>query len=178
MKQAKALFIDGANTYATSKALGFDIDYRKLLKYFGENLIRAYYYTAMIEDSTEDVYISIRPLVDWLAYNGYNVVSKPAKQFMDGGRMRIKGNMDCEMTVDALELAGELSEAVFFTGDGDFKALLLALQRRGVRNTVVSSIKTKPAICADELRRIADTFIDLADLEPAIKRDERINKYG
>lgn len=175
-----AVFIDGPNVYATSKALGIDVDYKRLLNYYGDNLVRVYYYTAIIEG---EEYTSIRPLIDWLGYNGYSVVTKPAKQFVDPltGRTKTKGNMDCELTVDALELAGSITDAVFFTGDGDFKALLMAMQRRGVRNTVVSSIETKPPMCADELRRVADTFIDLAVMVKDIGRgvvDKPRSKYG
>src|ERR1700712_5735502 len=137
-----ALFIDGANLYAASKSLGFDIDYRKLLKAFQKRgyLLRAYYYTALIEDQE---YSSIRPLIDWLDYNGYRVVTKPAKEFTDSaGRRKIKGNMDIELAIDALELAPHLDEMVLFSGDGDFRSLVEAVQRRGVRVSVISSVQT------------------------------------
>jgi uncharacterized LabA/DUF88 family protein len=77
-----ALFIEGSNLYATARALGFDIDYRRLLREFQERgpLLRAFYYTAIVEDQE---YTSIRPLVDWLDYNGYTVVTKPTKEFVD-----------------------------------------------------------------------------------------------
>jgi uncharacterized LabA/DUF88 family protein len=166
-----ALFIDGANLYATTKTLGFDIDYRRLLKEFQSrgNLIRAFYYTALVEDQE---YSSIRPLVDWLDYNGYRVVTKPTKEFVDStGRRKVKGNMDIELAIDALELAPYLDHMVLFSGDGDFRSLVEALQRRGVKVTVVSTVVTQPAMIADELRRQADEFIDLVDLENAIGRD-------
>lgn len=168
-----ALFIDGPNLYACSKALKIELDFKTLLKYYGSDLVRAYYYTAIVEEGEE--YSSIRPLIDWLSYNGYSIVSKPAKQFlMPDGRTKTKGNMDCEMTVDALMLSVNraIDHAVFFTGDGDFKPLLLAMQPFGVRCTVISSIQTKPAMCADELRRICDNFIDLAEFGQMLQRDE------
>src|SRR3954471_16915399 len=143
-QQRIALFIDGANLYASTKTLGFDIDYRRLLKEFQARgyLVRAFYYTAMIEDQE---YSSIRPLVDWLDYNGYRVVTKPAKEFTDAtGRRRIKGNMDIELAIDALELAPHMDHAVLFSGDGDFRSLVEALQRRGVRVSVVSTVQTQP----------------------------------
>ena len=97
-----ALFIDGANLHATAKALGFDLDYRRLLSEFrgGGNLLRAFYYTTVLEDQE---YSSIRPLIDWLDYNGYTVVTKPAKEFVDAttGRRRMKGSMDVELTVNS-----------------------------------------------------------------------------
>jgi uncharacterized LabA/DUF88 family protein len=166
-----ALFIDGANLYATAKALGFDIDYKKLLAYYRERgfLMRALYYTALAEDQE---YSSIRPLVDWLDYNGYTMVTKPTKEYTDSfGRRKVKGNMDIELTVDAMRLSASLDHVVLFTGDGDFKALVAALQMQGKRVSVVSTLQTQPAMVADELRRQADQFIDLADLEQYICRD-------
>ena len=166
-----ALFIDGANLYAATKALTFDIDYKRLLTLFGAKgrLIRALYYTALAEDQE---YSSIRPLIDWLDYNGYTMVTKPTKEFVDAaGRRKIKGNMDIEIAVDAMELAEHLDHLVLFSGDGDFRSLVEALQHKGKRVTVVSTLTTNPPMVADELRRQADQFIDLADLENEIGRD-------
>ena len=166
-----ALFVDGANLYATAKALGFDIDYKRLLALFRTKgqLVRALYYTALAEDQE---YSSIRPLVDWLDYNGYMMVTKPTKEFTDSfGRRKIKGNMDIELTVDAMRLAEKLDHIVLFTGDGDFRALVAALQQSGRRVSVISTLQTQPPMVADELRRQADQFIDLADLEDQICRD-------
>src|SRR5207302_9146083 len=151
-----ALFIDGANLYATAKTLGFDIDYRRLLKEFQGRgtLLRAFYYTAIIEAQE---FSSIRPLIDWLHYNGYTVVTKATKEFIDAtGRRKVKANMDIELAVDAMELAGHVDQIVLFSGDGDFRPLVEALQRRGVRVTVVSTITSQPPMIADELRRQAD----------------------
>jgi uncharacterized LabA/DUF88 family protein len=166
-----ALFIDGANLYATAKALGFDIDYRRLLKEFSAKgyLLRAFYYTALAEDQE---YSSIRPLIDWLAYNGYKVVTKPTKEFYDStGRRKVKGSMDIELAVDAMGLAEYVDHIVLFSGDGDFRSLVEAIQRRGRKVSVVSTLQTQPAMVADELRRQADHFIDLATLAPRIGRD-------
>ncbi|MCB1510628.1 MAG: NYN domain-containing protein [Hyphomicrobiaceae bacterium] len=166
-----ALFIDGANLYATAKTLGFDIDYKRLLAYFRTKgqLVRALYYTALAEDQE---YSSIRPLIDWLDYNGYTMVTKPTKEFTDSmGRRKIKGNMDIELTVDAMRLAPSLDHVVLFTGDGDFRALVSSLQQEGRRVSVVSTLQTQPPMVADELRRQADQFVDLADLEASICRD-------
>ena len=165
-----ALFIDGANLYAAARALGFDIDYKRLLQIFGEKgrLIRAIYYTALIEDQE---YSPIRPLVDWLDYNGYTMVTKPTKEFTDSyGRRKIKGNMDIELAVDMLEMADKLDHIVLFSGDGDFRRLVEAIQQKGVRVTVVSTVKSSPPMAADELRRQADNFIELADLGKEIAR--------
>jgi uncharacterized LabA/DUF88 family protein len=166
-----ALFIDGANLYATAKTLGFDIDYRRLLKEFQSRgtLLRAFYYTAIIEDQE---YSSIRPLIDWLDYNGFTVVTKATKEFIDaGGRRKVKGNMDIELAVDAMELAEHIDQMVLFSGDGNFRSLVEAVQRRGVRVTVISTISSQPPMVADELRRQADVFTDLVELQPKLGRD-------
>jgi uncharacterized LabA/DUF88 family protein len=166
-----ALFIDGANLYATAKTLGFDIDYKRLLKEFQSRgtLLRAFYYTAMIEDQE---FSSIRPLIDWLDYNGYTVVTKATKEFIDAsGRRKVKGNMDVELAVDAMELAEHIDQMVLFSGDGDFRSLVEAVQRRGVHVTVVSTISSQPPMIADDLRREADVFTDLAELKSKIARD-------
>jgi uncharacterized LabA/DUF88 family protein len=165
-----ALFIDGVNLYATTKALGFDIDYRRLLQEFQSRgmLLRAFYYTAIIEDQE---FNSIRPLVDWLDYNGYTVVTKSTKEFIDSsGRRKLKGRMDVELAVDAMEIAEHIDQMVLFSGDGDFRPLVAAVQRRGVRVTVVSTISSQPPMIADELRRQADVFIDIVELRAKIAR--------
>ena len=166
-----ALFIDGANLYATAKSLGFDIDYKRLLREFQSRgyLLRAFYYTAVIEDQE---YSSIRPLIDWLDYNGYTVVTKATKEFVDQtGRRKVKGNMDIELAVDAMEIAPHIDQMVLFSGDGDFRSLVEAVQRRGVRVIVVSTISTQPPMVADELRRQADQFVDILELQNKIGRD-------
>jgi uncharacterized LabA/DUF88 family protein len=165
-----ALFIDGANAHATAKALGFDIDYKRLLTEFQSRgtLVRAFYYTAIFEDHE---YFSIRPLIDWLAYNGFTVVTKPATEVDDGeGRRKFKRSMRVELAVDALEIANRVDNIMLFSGDGDFCSLLEAVQRRGVHVTVISSLRSKPPMIANELRRQADTFIELDDLKAAIGR--------
>ncbi|TQV80612.1 NYN domain-containing protein [Denitrobaculum tricleocarpae] len=165
-----ALFIDGSNLYATARALGFDIDYKRLQGLFASqcNMIRAFYYTALIEDQE---YSPIRPLVDWLDYNGYTMVTKPTKEFTDAtGRRKIKGNMDIELAIDVLEMAEHLDHIVLFSGDGDFRRLVEAVQRKGVRVTVVSTVRSQPSMVADELRRQADSFLDIYDLQPKIER--------
>ena len=165
-----ALFIDGSNLYAAARALEFDIDYRLLLKWAADQgrLVRALYYTALIEDQE---YSPIRPLVDWLDYNGYTMVTKPTKEFVDAqGRRKIKGNMDIELAIDMMEMADNVDHIMLFSGDGDFRRLIEAVQRKGVRVTVVSSIKTSPPMVADELRRQADHFLELEMLANAIQR--------
>jgi uncharacterized LabA/DUF88 family protein len=165
-----ALFIDGPNLYSTARALGFDIDYRRLLAHFRTlgTVLRALYYTTLIEDQE---YSSVRPLVDWLDYNGYTVVTKVTKEFYDdAGRRKARGSMDVNLAVDAMDLARYIDEMVLFSGDGNFRSLVEAVQRRGVRVTVVSTISSQSPMIADELRRQADSFIDLTSLRPTVAR--------
>jgi uncharacterized LabA/DUF88 family protein len=173
-----ALFVDGANFYSAAKQLGVDIDYKKLLDEFRKRgvLIRAYYYTAIVEDQD---YSPIRPLVDWLDYNGYRLVTKPAREYADSqGRKRFRGDMDVEIAVDMMEMAaGGADHLVLFSGDGDFRAVVEAVQRRGARVTVVSTVKSQPAMASDDLRRQADDFVDLADLSEIIGRPSRLPRF-
>ena len=165
-----AIFIDGPNLHATSKFLGFDIDYRRLLEELGKRwkAPRAFYYIAVSEDPE---YSTIRPLIDWLAYNGYSVVTKTTRELIDAdGRRRIKGNVGIELAVDAMQLAHHIDEMVLFSGNGEFRRLVEAMQRRGVRVTVVSTISSQPPMIADALRRQADRFVDMIDLKRAIAR--------
>jgi uncharacterized LabA/DUF88 family protein len=165
-----ALFIDGANLYSASRNLGFDVDYRNLLEFFRSkaHIIRAYYYSAVLE--TEE-YSPLKPLTDWLAYNGYTLVTKPAREFTDAtGRRRIKGNMDIELAIDMLEMAPRLDHVVLFSGDSDFRRLVEAVQRQGVRVSVVSTVRSTPPMIADDLRRQADQFLELADIAAGFTR--------
>lgn len=173
-----AMFIDGSNLYAAARALEFDIDYRKLLGWGASagRLVRAFYYTALIEDAE---YSPIRPLVDWLDYNGYTMVTKPTKEFVDSqGRRKIKGNMDIELAIDVMEMAEHVDHIILFSGDGDFRRLLEAVQRKGVRVTIVSTIQSNPPMVADELRRQADYFLDLESLRDVIGRDGAARPAG
>ena len=166
-----ALFIDGANLHATARALAFDNDFKRVLTVFGQRarLVRALYYTAILEDHEVS---SLRPLVEWLSYNGFTVVTKPAKTFTDyEGRRKTKGNMDVEIAVDAMRLAPHLDHIVLFSGDGDFRSLVAALQEKGKHVSVVSTWVTQPPMVADELRRQADQFIEIAELVKLISRD-------
>ena len=165
------LFIDGPNLHAASKALGFDIDFKRLLAEFQPlgSTLRAFYYTTISEDQAK---CPIRPLVDWLDYNGYTVVTKTAKALPDtSSRRKINGNMNIELTVDAIRLARQLDQMVLFSGNGDFRSLVEAVQRRGVRVNVVSTISSQPPMIADELRRQADAFIDLSALRFKLDRN-------
>jgi uncharacterized LabA/DUF88 family protein len=173
-----SLFIDGANLYSAARAIQVDLDYKRLLVETRRRgrLVRASYYTAIVEDQEVS---PIRPLVDWLDYNGYSMVTKPAREYTDAtGRRRFKGNMDVEISVDMMEAAAYLDHAMLFSGDGDFVSLIEAMQRKGVRVTVVSTLRSQPPMVADDLRRAADAFVDLADLAPFISRAPRASQGG
>lgn len=172
-----ALFIDGGSLYAASKSLGFDVDYRLLRQEFMRRgkLLRAFYYAALVEN---DEFSPIRPLVDWLSYNGYRMVTKTAKEYTDGaGRRKVKGNMDIELTIHAMELAPRLDHVVLFSGDGDYCPLVESLQRQAVRVSVVSTIRGPKPMASDELRRLVDNFIELDELSDAIGHPARGSKH-
>ena len=169
-EERAAMFIDGANLYAAARSLGFDIDYKRLLEVFAGRgrLVRAFYYTALIEN---EEYSPIRPLVDWLDYNGYSMVTKPTKEFLDAfGRRKVKGNMDIELAIDVMEMCDHVDHIIIFSGDGDFRRLVEAVQRKGVRVSVVSTMRSSPPMIADELRRQADNFIELQEIMQHIAR--------
>src|SRR6201996_6887103 len=166
-----ALFINGANLYGAAKGLQFDIDYKKLLELFARKgiLVRAFYYTAVAEN---EEFSPLRPLVDWLDYNGFSVVTKPLKEFTDlQGRRRVQSNMDIELAIDGMEMADQVDHIVIFSGDGDFRRLVEAAQRKGRRVSVVSTIRSQPPMVSDDLRRQADNFIELEELKPMIARE-------
>jgi uncharacterized LabA/DUF88 family protein len=165
-----ALFIDGANLYSAARSLNFDVDYKRLLDEFRKRgiLVRAYYYTALVDDQE---YSPIRPLVDWLDYNGFTLVTKAAREYTDAsGRRRFRGDMDIEIAVDMMTMADHADHLVLFSGDGDFRRLVEAVQQKGVRVTVVSTVKSQPPMASDDLRRQCDQFVDLADLASIVGR--------
>lgn len=165
-----AIMIDGVNLYAASRALGFDIDYKRLLTFFRSRsrLVRAAYFTIIAEDNE---YLAIRPLIDWLAYNGYAVITKPTKAQGDGtGRRKITGSVDLELAVEAMRIESSVDHLVLFTGDGDLVSLLSALQSRGKRVSIISTLRSPTPMIADDLRRQADQFIDLADIKNEISK--------
>ena len=178
--ETTAVFIDGMNLYSASKALEFNLDYRKILDLFNSRgrMIRAFYYTAIVEqegssssESGGPGYTPIKPLVDWLEYNGYTTRTKIAKDHIDqNGRRRIKGNMDIELAIDMLEISEHIDHAILFSGDGDFKKLVETVQRKGVRVTIISTLRSPSPMVSDDLRRQADCFFDLIDLIPLISR--------
>ena len=166
------LYIDGANLIAAARALGFDVDFKRLLYEFRGcgRLLQAVYYAVISESQP---YSTVRPLLDWLDYNGYTVITKATEEFLDpGGSRRVKGNIHVDLAVHAIEFAKQIDQMVLFSGDGKLRAMVGAMQRRGVRVTVISTISSEPPMIADSLRRQADVFIDLIELKSRLGREE------
>jgi len=170
-----AIFIDGSNLHATTKALHWNMDYKRLRDWLNASYTTTglNYYTAVRQVENNPVV----NLVNWLSYNGFRVKSKETKEWVDiKGHTHVKGNMDIEMAVDALLLAetNSVDHMLFFTGDGDFRRVVEAIQDKGVTVSVASTLK--PPMIADELRRQADDFVELFDHKekfgaPFVKRD-------
>lgn len=169
-----AVFIDGANLHSSTRSLQYELDYKTLRRYFAERskLMRIFYYTAVLD---QEEHMPIRPLLDWLEYNGFSVVTKRAKQYTDSfGAVKTKGNMDIELAIDAMEQAANIDHAVIFSGDGDFCRLIESLQRQGTRVTVMSTLEGEGRMVADELRRQADFFVDLKDMRTEFAKPARL----
>lgn len=175
------LLIDGANFWAMARNLAHpsgDVDYKRLRAWFAGRmrLLRAYYFTALLT-SGEDEFSPLRPLIDWLDYNGYQVITKPTKEFTDSnGRRKTKGNMDMEIAVTAMQFAGKVDHVILASGDGDFRCLVEALQQHGIRVTVLSTLATNPPMVADELRRQADYFLDLNAIMSDVARVRQVRE--
>ena len=172
-----ALFIDGTSLYASTKSLGFDIDYSRLLDHFktSARLVRAFYYTTIYEGQD---YNPVRPLADWLDYNGYTLVAKYAREFTDSqGRKRTKHSVTVDIAVDMMEIAPHIDHAVLFSGDGDFKRLVDAVQRKGVQTTVISTAHSHSPMISDELRRKVDHFIDLETLKDNVEKNKNTHQH-
>ena len=175
MKQkARAVFIDGSNLYESAKSLGFDTDYKKLLAVLNDekDLMRAYFFTALPPKEVES---PLRGAVDYMQFNGYDVITKETREYTDTvtGKVKVKGNMDMEIGVYAMRMAERVTDIVLFSGDGDFRILVEELKMKGCFVTVVSTIQGSTPMCSELLRREADQFVDLADMRDAIKHDRQ-----
>lgn len=174
-----ALLIDGIHVHGVKRDLEFDIDYKKLMTEFARRgrLARASYFTTILEDTKE--YCPMRPLIDWLGFNGFALRTKPARVFYDeSGNKRVKRSMLVEIAMEAMELADHVDHIVIFSGDGDLRAAVEAVQRKGVRVSICSSINSGSQTVSDDLRRQADNFIEMKDLQKAIQRDEKPKQGG
>lgn len=164
---SRLVLIDGSNLYESARALSMKVDYKRLLDLLNEDgaLLRAYYFTALPDRSIENW---IHKQVDWMMNNGYSVISKPMKEYVDAsGRKKQKGNIDMEIAVCAMTQAQLATEIWIFSGDGDFAVLIKALQERfAVKVYVVSS----STLVSHELRRQADKYIPLEDIRQDIEK--------
>ena len=133
--------------------------------------MRAHYYTPLFEDGASPDWL-IR-LTDWLAYNGYQVVTQPARMVRrriedENGETywisEVKGNVDLQLAVDMLTLCGHCDTVILFSGDGDFARLVQEVQQQGCRVVIISSQQTQDSTVADELRRQADEFVELRSI--------------
>lgn len=164
------VFIDGPDLHGIARSTGVDIDFKKLKSFFQDrtHLVRAFYYTTVV---VQDQHATIKPLVDWLEYNGFTLVTKPAKiRIGSDGRQHMNTNMRVELAVDALEFSQMADHVVLFSSDSAYCHLVATLQRRGKRVSIVSTLANNGAAVADDLRRQADQFIDLVDIAPSIRR--------
>lgn len=172
-----ALFIDGANLHGAARAHGFDIDFRRFFYLFARKgrLVRAFYYTTVIENQELS---SLRPLIDWLDYNSYTVLTKPVRDYTDShDRLRVKSTIHVDLAIDALGMADHVDHIILVSGDGEYQRLVATIQRKGVRVTIVSTLQSNPPMVSDELRRQADGFLEVVDLVPEIQR-QRLSDPG
>lgn len=162
-----AVFIDGYGTHYTCKSLGIEIDYRKLSELIRRQttVIRNYYFTPLVEGQD---FIAVKPLLDFLQYNGWTTVTRPYKEHYV--------STNTALAVTAMEIAPAIEQAIIFSGNGDFTPLIEALKRRGIHTTVASTVRSEQSYCSDDLRRAADAFIDLDDIRSAISREPRNEK--
>ncbi|MBN8990108.1 MAG: NYN domain-containing protein [Rhizobiales bacterium] len=168
-RQRLALFIDGAYLASAAAALGFETDFKRLLQAFRlqGTMVRAAYYSA----SDDQPRAPLRPLLDWLAYNGYTVFGRKIRSYPgpDGVRKKLP-RIELEIVIHAMDLSPRIDHMILFSANGDFRRLVAAVQRRGVRVTVVSTLHAPTLIVADELRRQADAFVELRDLRSSLER--------
>lgn len=164
--------IDGLSLHRSARSLGFVCDFKKLKEWLGKvcvpgaNLVRVHYYTPL-EDS--DQHSDLRPLVDWLDYNGFSVFEKYFVR-RENGTIPFVSILP-ELYTDALMYTHtSISHFVLFVGDSDYAPLINALKSRGASVIVVSSLKDSNAPVADVLRRSSDSFVDLLDIANLISR--------
>jgi uncharacterized LabA/DUF88 family protein len=165
------LFIDGADLYSIRRLIGLDIDYLKFLDFFRARgrLVRAYYYTTVIY---EPQYARLRSQFEWMSYNGFYMVTKPAQETTDDfGRRHLRNRMDVELATDMMEMAPYLDHIMLVSGAGELRPAVAAVQRRGVHVTLISALNARPPLLDPELHRQADTVEDLRSMAPAIARD-------
>jgi uncharacterized LabA/DUF88 family protein len=156
-----AVFIDGNNLFHAARFHTIDIDYNKLLRVLlGDGrLLRAFFYTGVDAGAERQ-----QGFLLWMRRNGFRVVQKELKTFYDGTR---KANLDVEIAVDMLSLAGRYDTAVLVSGDEDFVYAVNAVAYKGCR-VEVAGFRSNTA---PRLIDVADFFIDLGDIAELIRKD-------
>jgi len=156
-----AVFIDGNNLFHAARFHTIDIDYNKLLRILlGDGrLLRAFFYTGVDAGAERQ-----QGFLLWMRRNGFRVVQKELKTFYDGTR---KANLDVEIAVDMLSLAGRYDTAVLVSGDEDFVYAVNAVAYKGCR-VEVAGFRSNTA---PRLIDVADFFIDLGDIAELIRKD-------
>lgn len=165
------LLIDGVALHHASRANGISVDFKRLLQWLRERtrLVRAIYFTALVEE--DDEVISVKPLVDWLDYNGYMTVTKAARIYSnEDGTRRVKGSMNVEIAMMMAELAGIAEHIVLASGDADLIPAVKYVQQRGSRVSVISTLHSRPPCVSDDLRRQTDDYIDIVSIEKHVAR--------
>ncbi len=171
-----AIFIDGENIHYSAKHLNMRLDYLKLCSKLAGNrrLVRSYFYTAVSNQSEGKI-----DFINFLKLNGFSVITREIKSFNDGDHStrNVRGSLDMEMAIDALEMSNKLDTVILCTGDGDFKPLVTALGRKGVHVEVCALRE----MTSTELIATADVYTDLASLKddialagaPVVQREVR-----
>lgn len=157
-----AIFIDGWNLARVSRDyLRREIDFERLLNYFSRNarIIKAFYYIG--EDTEDGENAKQHKFLTWMKRNGYKVVSRPIKVYVDDkGKYYKKADLDADITLDMMDLADKVDKIVLFSGDGDFANVIDRIGMKGVRTQVVALWD----VASGDLVEAADEFLDLKDI--------------
>lgn len=156
-----AVFIDGNNLFHAARFHNIDIDYNKLLRVLlGDGrLLRAFFYTGVDVGAERQ-----QGFLLWMRRNGFRVIQKELKTFYDGSR---KANLDVEIAVDMLSLAGRYDTAVLVSGDEDFVYAVNAVAYKGCR-VEIAGFRSNTA---PKLIDVADYFIDLGEIADRVRKD-------
>lgn len=166
-KDRIALFIDAGNLAYMTTALQMKIDFVAFRNYFlriGDPVFCGYY-TAVEEE--EDGNRRLQPLIDFLSDHGYSLITKPTKAYRQvDGRVKVKGNMDTEITYDMAVMCEYVDRLILVTGDGDFAYPVSKIVHKCTPVDVVAS--RQAGMLSGDLRKAASRVIDLVDMRPHI----------
>ena len=169
-----SIFIDGRSLFHTARKLDFEVDLSKFSQYFASKfqLVRCSYYTPVSEERTP-----LHNILDWLSYNGFTVSTRVFSP--DNHPPSISSLMSVDIIEQTLGngYAGDepyaLQHVVIVSGDGDYCPVVKFLKSRSIRVSVMSSLETEPLSISEELRRLADNFIELDDLRSELERHKK-----